>query len=144
MKKLSSTILFFLLFVTIAYPQEMTLKEQALEEFKKEHYNKAIDLLKKALSESPNDAEIYYYLGWFNHYRAYDSRPLKGYDNSYSEQIFKYLDKALELDLIMAMQNIFTVLNAVAMLLLRCKTMMLINLTIFTNGLMTKVHTQTG
>ena len=98
MKKLSSTILFFLLFVTIAYPQEMTLKEQALEEFKKEHYNEAIDLLKKALSESPNDAEIYYYLGWFNHYRAYDSRPLKGYDNSYSEQIFKYLDKALELD----------------------------------------------
>ena len=45
--------------------------------------------LKKALYESSNDAEIYYYLGWFNHYRAYDSRPLKGYDYSDSEQIFR-------------------------------------------------------
>jgi hypothetical protein len=33
MKKLSSTILFFLFSVTIAFPQELTLKEQALEEF---------------------------------------------------------------------------------------------------------------
>lgn len=98
MKKLSITILTFLLSVTSAFTQEMTLKEQALEEFKNEHYNEAIDLLEKALSESPDDAEIYYYLGWFNHYKAYDSRPLKGYDNSYSEQIFQYLDKALELD----------------------------------------------
>jgi hypothetical protein len=98
MKKLSITILTLLLSVTSAFTQEMTLKEQALEEFKNEHYNEAIDLLEKALFESPDDAEIYYYLGWFNHYKAYDSRPLKGYDNSYSEQIFQYLDKALELD----------------------------------------------
>lgn len=98
MKKLSSTILILILSVTIAFTQEMTLKERALEEFKNEHYNEAIDLLAKALAKSPNDAEIYYYLGWFNHYKAYDSRPLKGYDNSYSEKIFQYLDKALELN----------------------------------------------
>lgn len=55
-------------------------------------------MLEKAVVESPNDAEIYYYLGWFIHYRAYDSRPLRDYDYSYSEQIFKYLDKALELN----------------------------------------------
>jgi len=98
MKKISSIISVLLLSVTIAFAQETTLKEQALGAFKKEHYTEAIDLLEKALAESPKDAEIYYYLGWFNHYRAYDSRPLKGYDNSYSEQIFQYLDKALELD----------------------------------------------
>ncbi len=98
MKKIISTSCVLLLSMTIAFSQEMTLKEKALEEFKSEHYNEAIDLLEKALSESPNDAEIYYYLGWFNHYRAYDSRPLSGYDYSYSEQIFKYLDKALELN----------------------------------------------
>ena len=98
MKKLISTIFVLSLSVTNAFTQEKTLKEQALEEFKEEHYKEAINILEKALAESPKDAEIYYYLGWFNHYRAYDSRPLKGYDNSFSEQIFQYLDKALELD----------------------------------------------
>lgn len=54
--------------------------------------------MEQALKESPNDAEVYYYLGWFNHYKAYDSRPLKGYDYSFSEKILKYLDKAIELN----------------------------------------------
>ena len=74
------------------------MKEQALEKFKAEHYDDAIILLEQALKQSPNDAEIYYYLGWFNHYRAYDSRPLKGYDYAYSERIFEYLDKAIEIN----------------------------------------------
>ncbi|MFA5404674.1 MAG: hypothetical protein WC358_07040 [Ignavibacteria bacterium] len=90
-------ILFFVVSVMNAIGQEKTLKTQALEEFKKEHYNDAIALLEEAAKQTPDDAEIYYYLGWFNHYRAYDSRPLSGYDFSYSEKIFKYLDKALEL-----------------------------------------------
>ncbi len=77
--------------------QEKTLKQQALEAFEQEHYDEAITLLEKAATHTTQDAEIFYYLGWFNHYRAYDSRPLSGYDFSYSEQIFKYLDKALEL-----------------------------------------------
>ena len=78
--------------------QEISLKEKALEEFKKEHYDKAINLLELAVEQYPEDAEIYYYLGFFNHYRAYDSRPLNGYNFSYSEKIFQYLDKAIELD----------------------------------------------
>ncbi len=98
MKIIISIILALVFSGTIAYSQEQTLKEKALEEFKKEHYNEAISLLEKAVIKSPNDAEIYYYFGWFNHYRAYDSRPLSGYDYSYSEQIFKHLDKALELN----------------------------------------------
>jgi len=83
---------------TCAFSQNISLKEQALEKFKAEHYDDAIKLLEQALEQSPEDAEIYYYLGWFNHYRAYDSRPLKGYDFSYSKRIFEYLDKALELN----------------------------------------------
>ena len=94
--------LFLLLTAMIIYnlgfSQNISLKEQALEKFKAEHYDDAINLLEQALEQSPNNAEIYYYLGWFNHYRAYDSRPLKGYDYSYSERIFEYLDKALELN----------------------------------------------
>lgn len=80
------------------YAQDKTLKEQALDEFKNEQYDQSIELLEKALEQSPNDAEIYYYLGFFNHYRAYDSRPLEGYDFDYTEKIFDYLDKAIELN----------------------------------------------
>lgn len=80
------------------FAQENNLKEKALQEFKNEHYDEAISLLEKALEKTTNDAEIYYYLGFFNHYRAYDSRPLNGYDFSYSAQIFEYLNKAIELN----------------------------------------------
>ncbi len=96
--KLIAALIFFVLFFLNSYGQVLSLKEQALEEFKKEHYNESIALLEQAAKENPNDAEIFYYLGWFNHYRAYDSRPLSGYDFFYSEQIFQYLDKALQLN----------------------------------------------
>ncbi len=98
MQKIILTICILILSIPVAFSQEKTLKEKALDEFKDEHYSEAIELLEQALKESPDDAEIYYYLGWFNHYRAYDSRPLRGYDYSYSGQIFRYLDKALELN----------------------------------------------
>jgi hypothetical protein len=96
MRKPIAILLYSLLTLNV-HGQKQTFKEQALEEFKKEHYNEAIHILEQAAEQTPEDAEIFYYLGWFNHYRAYDSRPLSGYDFSYSGQIFKYLDKALEL-----------------------------------------------
>lgn len=74
------------------------IKDQALQKFKLEHYNEAIQLLEQAAKNNPSDPEIYYYLGWFNHYNAYDSRPLKGYNYENSEKIFTYLDKALQLN----------------------------------------------
>ena len=93
-----TALLFLFIGVSLnLFGQNQSLKEQALDEFKKEHYSEAIVLLEQAAKDTPKDAEIFYYLGWFNHYRAYDSRPLSGYSFSYSEQIFKYLDKALEL-----------------------------------------------
>jgi tetratricopeptide (TPR) repeat protein len=102
MKIINMNRLFLLLTVMMisicSFSQNISLKEQALEKFKAEHYDDAVSLLEQALKQSPDDAEIYYYLGWFNHYRAYDSRPLKGYNYAYSEQIFKYLDKAIELN----------------------------------------------
>ena len=97
MKLLSILLIIFFLAANL-FAQEINLKEKALEEFKNEHYDEAIVLLKKALIKNQNDAEIYYYLGFFNHYRAYDSRPLNGYDFSYSERIFEYLNKAIELN----------------------------------------------
>ena len=97
MKQLIIILVIFLQFSTL-FAQETSLKEKAIDEFKKEHYDEAIKIFEKALKENKDDAEIYFYLGFFNHYRAYDSRPLKGYDFSYSERIFKYLDKAIELN----------------------------------------------
>ena len=98
MKKILNTSSLLILSVSLILAQEKDLKSLALEEFQQEHYDEAIDLLEKALEQSPEDAEIYYYLGFFNHYRAYDSRPVKGYNYSYSEKVFNYLDKAIELD----------------------------------------------
>ena len=93
-------IILFVIFLSaeMLFSQEVSLKEQALSEFRKEHYNEAISLLEKAVVQTPQDADLYYYLGWFNHYRAYDSRPLTGYDYAYTTRIFGYLDKALEIN----------------------------------------------
>ncbi|PIF02200.1 MAG: hypothetical protein CR996_01070 [Draconibacterium sp.] len=98
MRKIALVLLTTFTLGSSLFGQELTLKEQAIEEFKKEHYDKAIEILERAVEEAPDDAEIYYYLGWYNHYLAYDSRPLKGYNLSYSGKIFSYLDKALELN----------------------------------------------
>jgi len=99
MKKLTLIILIVTIISTAnLLAQDITLKDKALSEFKNEHYDEAIKLLEKVLEETKDDAEIYYYLGFFNHYQAYDSRPLNGYDFSYSERIFQYLNKAIELN----------------------------------------------
>ncbi len=88
----------FILTLNSVFSQVEDLKKQAIEQFKKENYTSAIQLMEKALEQNSNDAEIYYYLGFFNHYKAYDSRPLKGYNSNYSDKILKYFDKALELN----------------------------------------------
>ena len=97
--KTKTCLTLILPFITIlSFGQVTSSKDSALEAFKNENYPKAIELLKSALNQTPNDAEIYYYLGYFTHYNAYDSRPLAGYDSSYSDIVFNYLNKALELN----------------------------------------------
>lgn len=88
----------FVSFVLKTLGQEKDYKAIALEKFKSENYSEAVYHMKEASKVNPNDAEIYYYLGFFSHYMAYDSRPLQGYNKSYSNQIFEYFEKALELD----------------------------------------------
>lgn len=82
----------------IAISQQLSFKEQSIEQFKRENYPLAISLMERALTENTNDAEIYYYLGFFNHYNANDSRPLQSYDSIYSNKILSYFDKALEIN----------------------------------------------
>jgi len=85
------------LFTVISVSSQNSLKEKALEQFKAEHYHEAIATLEEALKTSPNDAEIYYYLGFFSHYIGSDSRIYEGYDKAYSDKILEYLNKAIEL-----------------------------------------------
>lgn len=92
-----------LIFLTITYSysllsQTIDFKEKAHEAYDNQDYPKAIEYLHRALKENPTDKELYYYLGFYYHYNAYDSRPLTGYNSKYSDTVFHYLEKALELD----------------------------------------------
>jgi tetratricopeptide (TPR) repeat protein len=102
MKKQIALVCLLLLIVISATPllfgQVNDFKAEALREFENENYPKAISCLHQALEQNPTDKELYYYLGYFYHYNAYDSRPLAGYDLDYSDTVFYYLEKALELD----------------------------------------------
>lgn len=84
--------------VTSLSAQEVDLKQKAINEFKKEHYPEAISLLKRVASENPNDAEIWYYLGYFTHYLRADWIPLPRYQAKKSDEVLEYLDKAITLD----------------------------------------------
>ncbi len=75
-----------------------SMKERALILFRNADYPQAIDLLHKALGLDPEDAWIYYYLGYFYHYLCYDSVPLSGYGIEDSDLVVRYLERALELD----------------------------------------------
>ena len=74
------------------------LIEQAKAAFDKANYHQALDYLKAALAEAPDNPEVNYYLGFFLHYLCYDSVPLSGYGREHSDQILRYLERAIELD----------------------------------------------
>jgi tetratricopeptide (TPR) repeat protein len=83
---------------TTSFAQPEKIMDRALAEFEKGDYANAIEYLKQALIESPDNAEIYYYLGYFLHYLCYDSMPLTGYGMEKSDEVLQYLQKAVELD----------------------------------------------
>jgi tetratricopeptide (TPR) repeat protein len=106
MKKTAIISIFaILIFAVTAYcfagqtQEKKSLKEQALEAFRKEQYPEAIALLEKAVKETPDDAEIWYYLGWFSHYLGSDTRPMTGHNYlALSQKIFEYLNEAIRLN----------------------------------------------
>jgi tetratricopeptide (TPR) repeat protein len=81
-----------------AAAQVQTLKEKAVAAFKGADYTGAIEYLKQALAETPVDADVYYYLGYFTHYLCYDSVPLTGFGREKSDEVLCYLGKAVEID----------------------------------------------
>ena len=95
--KCLALFIFLILSPTFLYAQETNLKQKAIEKFKEGEYTEAISLLKKAALVTPDDAEVYYYLGRYSHYLCYDVGPRK-YDEGKSNEIIRYLDKAVSLD----------------------------------------------
>lgn len=102
MRKSTSKIIFIVLVLwfcgTLIGAEKVDLKKKAMDAFENANYPEAISLLKEAVAKNPNDAEIWYYLGYYTHYLCYDSRPLTGYDEEWSNKILGYLEKAIKLD----------------------------------------------
>src|SRR6056297_2384051 len=94
--QLTCTILLLIVLSNRAFSENF--KEQALKAWEAEKYKDGLALLTKARENNLQDPEIYYYLGKFKHYLCYDSRPLAGgYDESDSDEVLEYLQKAIEL-----------------------------------------------
>lgn len=77
-----------------------TLKQNAITEFKKANYQRAIEYLEQALAEAPDDADVNYYLGYYTHYLCYDSVPLTGFGRNWekSDEVLRYLQRAVEIE----------------------------------------------
>ncbi|MCK9500072.1 MAG: hypothetical protein M0Q45_11285 [Bacteroidales bacterium] len=101
-KNLFSVIIFFTAIITHTASFSIEIgdfKNKAIEAFKNEDYKKAVEILKVAVESGFEDAETYYYLGYFTHYMLYDSKPLiKENHIEYSNNVIEYLEKALALD----------------------------------------------
>jgi len=98
MRCFSYILLIVALFVSSIIGQNRTSKDEAIEAYKSADYKRAIEILKEIESKGTTDPEIYYLLGFYSHYLAYDSRPLIGYGSKYSNKVVYYLEKAIELD----------------------------------------------
>jgi len=98
MKKLTLILVYNTLFYIITFGQSNDYKQMGFDAFSNENYPLAIDYMRKALKSDPNDSEVYYYLGYYIHYNAYDSRPLKGYNLNYSDSVLYFFEKALALN----------------------------------------------
>lgn len=87
--------MFFIFFLVLNISSDLIL-DRAHQEFENENYSKAIEILEENIDN--NNAEIFYYLGFYCHYLANDSRPLIGYSEEFSDKVIQYLKKAIELD----------------------------------------------
>ncbi|MEO0081420.1 MAG: tetratricopeptide repeat protein [candidate division WOR-3 bacterium] len=74
------------------------LKQQAKAAYELEQYPNALRLARQATKANPKDAEAWYLLGRYMHFRCYDSRPLAGFSRATSDSILGFLDRAVKLD----------------------------------------------
>ncbi|MFH1528884.1 MAG: hypothetical protein ABIG69_19955 [Bacteroidota bacterium] len=98
MNHLYNTFIIIIILSINILGQTNNFKNDAIEAFKTGDYEKAIEILKQVEIKGTEDPEIYYLLGYYSHYLAYDSRPLVEYSEEYSNKVLQYLEKAIELN----------------------------------------------
>ena len=98
MNHLSNVILIIIVLFVNILGQTNNLKNEATKVFKTGDYERAIGILEKAEIKGTEDPEVYYLLGYYSHYLAYDSRPLVEYNTEYSNRVLRYFEKAIELN----------------------------------------------
>jgi len=81
-----------------AEAQVQDLKQQAKAAYENMLYPKAQTLARQATEANPKDAEAWFLLGWYSHYRCYDSRPLSGFTRATSDSTLGYLERAVQLN----------------------------------------------
>jgi len=94
----ASRLVMLALFVTAMLAAGQDLKQQAKAAYEQMLYPKAQALARQATEANPDDAEAWFLLGWYTHYRSYDSRPLSGFTRATSDSILRFLGRAVQLD----------------------------------------------
>ena len=95
---LLSCFAFFVMFNQVIASDIEDLKSRAKKAFQSEQYPRALEYLHQAERLDSTDAEVYFLLGYYFHYLCYDSRPLSDYSRDDSDQVIRYLQKAVALD----------------------------------------------
>jgi len=98
MRRLGKTIIILISLFVNTVGQTEDIKKEAKLLFKNSDYKTAVEILKQTEAKGTDDPEVYYLLGFYSHYLAYDSRPLVGYGDKYSDKVLYYLEKAIKLD----------------------------------------------
>jgi tetratricopeptide (TPR) repeat protein len=74
------------------------LIDSARSAYEKADYPAAIAILRQGIAESPDNADLHYYLGHYLHYLCYDSVPLAGFGRGTSDEVLDHLKRAVELN----------------------------------------------
>ena len=98
MKLLISFLLLWLMGSACLFGQE-DYKGRALEAYRAENLQQAIELMEEARAANPEDPEVHYYLGYFAHYLANDGVPVDIDRHEWSEtMVLQNLEAALKQD----------------------------------------------
>ena len=102
-KALIMKLFLFFLLSLLLFPVCLTgqggYKDHALEAYRAENLQQAIDLMEKARAENPEDPEVHYYLGYFAHYLMHDGIPVDKDRQKWSEtMVLQNLEAALKQD----------------------------------------------
>jgi len=94
--RVTSLVLALLIASTSLLSQQRDLKSLSMAAFADENYSRALELIRLAIANNPNDAENYYYLAYFLHYECVDAVPGPDCGRAKSDEIIRHLEDALQ------------------------------------------------